>query len=350
VVTRPSPFVIELSELDRAELESRSRAYTAPHAVVLRAKIVLLAAQGTQNITLAERLNVPVSVVARWRKRFCQQGIDGLTDAKRSGRPRTYGHDERLGVVAAVTSIPPAPRTHWTRAALAERTGMSPSQVGRVLSDLDLKPHRVQGWLTRKDDPQFWARAADVCGLYLRPPEGALVLSVDEKTAMSARSPTHPTIPLTPGHPERKEFEYVRHGVVSLMAAFDVHTGQVLGRDVERNDSKHFTAFLTDIDQHVHPDKTIHLIMDNGSSHVSKATAAWLTEHPRFRAHYTPTHSSWLNQVELWFSILTRQVIQRGEFTSRTDMIDKIMDYIADYDTHAKPFKWTYDGTPLKVA
>ncbi len=349
-MTRPSPFVIELSELDRAELESRSRAYTAPHAVVLRAKVVLLAAGGTQNIVIAERLDVPVGVVARWRKRFWLLGIEGLADAKRSGRPRIYGHDERLAVVAAVTSIPPAPRTHWTRAALAERTGMSPSQVGRVLTDCDLKPHRVQGWLTRKDDPQFWARAADVCGLYLRPPEGALVLSLDEKTAMSARSPKHPTVPVAPGHPERKEFEYVRHGVVSLLAAFDVHTGQVLGREVERNDSKHFTAFLTEIDQYVHPDKTIHLVLDNGSSHVSKATQAWLAAHPRFRPHYTPTHSSWLNQVELWFSILTRQLIERGEFTSRTDMIDKIMDYIADYDTHAKPFKWTYDGTPLKVA
>lgn len=348
-MTRPSPFVFELSEADRAELERRSRAYTGPYAAVLRSKIVLLAAQRLENKTIAARLDVPVSAVARWRKRFWQHGIKGLQDAKRSGRPRVYGHDERLAVVAAVTSQPPAPATHWTRESLAGQTGMSPSQVGRVLADCDLKPHRVKGWLTRRDDPEFWSRAADVCGLYLSPPENALVLSVDEKTAISARSAKHPTVPLAPRQPERREFEYQRHGVVSLMAAFDVHSGEVLGRDVHRNDSPTFTAFLTEIDQHVPADKQIHLVLDNGSSHVAKATKAWLAAHPRFHPHYTPVHASWLNQIELFFSILTRQLLKRGHFTSRGDLADKITAYIADYDTHAKPFKWTYEGTPLKA-
>lgn len=348
-MTRPSLSMFDLSETDRAELERRSRAYTGSYATVLRARIVLLAAQKVESKTIAARLDVPVGVVARWRKRFCEHGIDALIDAKRSGRPREYGHDERLALVAAVTSVPPAPATHWTRESLAARTGMSASQVGRVLADCDLKPHRVKGWLTRKDDPEFWVRAAEVCGLYLSPPENALVLSVDEKTAISARSGKHPTVPLAPRQPERREFEYTRHGVVSLMAAFDVHSGQVLGRDVARNDSQTFTAFLTEIDQHVPADKQIHLVLDNGSSHVAKATKAWLAAHPRFHPHYTPVHASWLNQVELFFSILTRQLLNRGQFSSRGDLADKITAYIADYDTHAKPFKWTYEGTPLKA-
>jgi transposase len=233
---------------------------------------------------------------------------------------------------------------------LHTEVGISPAQIGRILADLDLKPHRVRGWLTRRRDPEFFTKATAVCGLYLHPPAGAVVLSIDEKTAIAARSRTHPTTAPRPGRAARREFEYVRHGTVSLMAALDVHNGQLLGRIIERNDSATFVSFLTEIDQAIHHDTPIYLILDNGSSHVSKATKAWLAAHPRFTACYTPTHASWLNQVELFFSILTRRLLRRGEFTSRQDLADKIMNFIEVYDRTAKPYRWTYDGTPLKAA
>jgi transposase len=215
---------------------------------------------------------------------------------------------------------------------------------------LDLKPHLVRGWLNRPVDPAFFERAADVCGLYLDKPQGALVLSVDEKTAIAARSRTHPTRPATPGMVCHREFEYCRHGTACLMAALDVHSGEVLGRDMDRNDSAHFIDFLAEIDRAVPPELAIHLVLDNGSSHVSKQTKGWLVAHPRFHAHYTPKHASWLNQVELFFSILTRRLLKRGEFASRAELVAKMMAFIVEYDRTARPFRWTYDGTALKVA
>jgi transposase len=256
--------------------------------------------------------------------------------------------------VAAVTEQLPEADSHWSHALLAQHlhaeVGISAAQIGRILADLDLKPHRVRGWLTRPPDPAFHAKAAAVCELYLHPPAGAVVLSVDEKTAIGARSRAHPTTPVQQGHAARQEFEYVRHGTVSLVAALDVHTGQVLGRIIDRNDSATFTAFLHEIDQVIHPDLRIFLVLDNGSSHVSKATKQWLAAHPRFTVCHTPAHASWLNQIELFFSILTRRLLRRGEFTSRQDLADKLMNFIEVYDRTAKPFRWTYDGSPLKAA
>jgi transposase len=258
-----------------------------------------------------------------------------------------------LRIVATVTETPPDPDSQWTHEAIAERladTGMSASYVGRTLKSLDLKVHKVTGWLNRRDTPEFWERAADICGLYLDPPVNALVLSVDEKTAIAARSPKHPTRPVAPGKPARREFEYVRHGTACLMAALDVASGQVLGTDVARNDAPTFIEFLAEIHAAVPPQLDIHLVLDNGSSHVAKATKAWLADHPRFHTHYTPPHASWLNQVELFFSILTRRLLRRGEFTSRDDLVATIMRFIADYDTTAGPFKWAYDGKPRTAA
>jgi len=185
---------------------------------------------------------------------------------------------------------------------------------------------------------------------YLDPPKNAVVLSIDEKTAIAARSRKHPIIGARPGRPARQEFEYVRHGTASLVAALDVHSGEVLGRIIERNDSATFTSFLTEIDQAIRPGLDIHLVLDNGSSHVSKATKRWLAAHPRFKVRYTPKHASWLNQIELFFSILTRRLLRRGEFTSRQNLADRILHFIEVHDRTAKPFRWTYDGSPLKAA
>jgi transposase len=337
----------------RGELERRVRAHTSTQRAAKRARIVLLAAGGVPNRQIAAEVGMSEEYVGVWRHRFEAEGLAGLEDRPRSGRPRTYGHDDRLRIVAAATAARPEFDSQWSHRLLAEYlsdVGISASQVGRILAELDIKPHQVRGWLTRKDDPTFWERAADVCAMYLSPPTNALVLSIDEKTGIGARSRKHPLRPATPGRPERQEFEYIRHGTASIIAALDVHSGHVLADDIPRNNAACFIEFLERIDWVVDSRLSIHLILDNGSSHVAKMTKAWLAEHPRFVVHHTPTHASWLNQVELVFSILTRRLLRRGEFRSRDELITRIMNWILDYDRTAKPFAWTYDGNPLKIA
>ncbi|MGC4852159.1 IS630 family transposase, partial [Micromonospora sp. DT4] len=202
----------------------------------------------------------------------------------------------------------------------------------------------------RRPDPAFFTKAAQVCDLYLNQPADSVVVCIDEKTAIAARSRKHPDQPARPGRAARREFEYVRHGTVSIVAALHVHTGEILTEQITRNDSATFIAFLTMLDAHIDPKLTVHLVLDNGSSHTSKATKKWLREHPRFQPHYTPAHASWLDQAELFFSILTRRLLRRGEFTSRQDLADKIENFVIVYNRTAKPFRWTYDGRPLKAA
>jgi hypothetical protein len=222
--------------------------------------------------------------------------------------------------------------------------GISASQIGRILAADDVKPHRVDGWLTRRDSPEFWERVADVCGLYLSPPENAVVLSIDEKIGIQAKSPKHPTQPVRPARPERREFEYVRHGTAGLLEAFDVATSKVHATDIARNDSVTLIGFLTEIEALIDPDLSIYIVIDGGSSHTSKITTAWSAAHPRFVAHRKPVHASWLNQVECFFSILTWKVLRRGEFDSRQDLVDKMLAFIEARNATAEPFKWVYDA------
>ncbi|MFE5586413.1 IS630 family transposase [Kitasatospora sp. NPDC056531] len=323
---------------------------------VLRAKIVLAAVDGLANGAIARELEVSVNTARKWRGRFAAQGMDGLRDAGRSGRPRSYGPGVRVAIVATATSAPPHSEATWSHRAIAQKVAstcfapVSASQVGRILADLDLKPHKVRGWLTRRDTPDFWQCAADVCVLYLDPPEGAVVLSIDEKTAIAARSRRHPGRPARPGEPARQEFEYRRHGTASLVAAFDVRTGEVLTEVICRNDAVTFTTFLDQLDRAIAPDKEIHVVLDNGSSHTARHTKTWLAAHPRWHVRWTPPHASWLNQVELFFSALTRRVLRHGDFASRDDLIDKLEAYVIGHNETAKPYRWTYDATPLKAA
>jgi transposase len=349
----PSARVVVIDEEQRRRLEAVVRSRTAPVREVQRARIVLAAADGMSNAAIARALSIRVNTVRTWRGRFADHGMAGLGDLPRPGRPVLYGPDVHLRIVAAVTSELPEADSQWSHRLLAEQLaadGISPSQVGRILADLDLKPHRVRGWLTRRASPDFFARAAAVCDLYLNPPAGSIVVCIDEKTAIGARSRKHPDRPARPGRVARREFEYVRHGTVSIIAALHVHTGQVITERITRNDSATFIQFLTMLDQAIDPGLTIHLVLDNGSSHTSKATKKWLREHPRFQPRYTPAHASWLDQAELFFSILTRRLLRRGEFTSREDLADKIATFVEVYNRTAKPFRWTYDGRPLKAA
>lgn len=347
---------IELTAEARVLLERAATAAKASVRDALRAQIVLAAAEGLANAEIARRLSASINTVRKWRGRFAARGPAGLADADRAGRPRRYDELVRIAVVAAATSPVPDGAASWSHAAIAERVAatvaapVSPAWAGRVLADLDLKPHKVTGWLTRRDTPQFWERARDICELYRNPPEGAMVLSVDEKTAIAARSRKHPTREAAPGRRARQEFEYVRHGTASLVAALDVTSGEVLTDVIDRNNAATFTAFLDTLDALVPEGTDIHVVLDNGSSHTAKHTKKWLTGHPRWHVHWTPPHASWLNQVELVFSALTRRVLRHGDFTSRDDLIDKMDSYMIKRNETARPFKWTYAASPLQEA
>jgi transposase len=348
-----SDDVIVLGQRRQQRLEAIVAKATAPQRLVLRAKIVLAAWRREANAKIARELGICEDTVRTWRGRFRREGMPGLFDRPRSGRPPVYGIEDQLLIVATLTQQTPDTDSHWTHRALAEYLakplGICTSQIGRILASLDLKPHRVRGWLNRPADPAVHTKAQAVCRLYLDPPADTVPFSVDEKTAMQAKSHKRRTRPIRPGQPERREFEYVRHGTVSLMAALNVTTGTVHPKIITRNDSDTFIEFLTELEQTTDPTKKIHLILDNGSSHTSKQTRQWLREHPRITVTYTPTHASWLNMVEI-FSILTRRMLRRGDFASRDDLAEKIIKFIDTYNLTTKPFRWTYDAKLLKAA
>lgn len=342
-----SPDIVILGSRRKAKLEAIVRRASAPQALVRRARIVLLAFRGWANGQIARELGCAVNTVRTWRRRFARGGLPSLCDRPRSGRPEVYGPDVRLRIAATATSVPPAGCSAWTHHLIAAEladTGISASQAGRVLADLDLAPHKVRGWLNRRDDEQFWARAAAVCELYRNPPANTVLICIDEKTGIQAKRRKYPEQAVRRGRAARREFEYIRNGTVSIIAALDVTTGQVITEPVTRNNSAAFTAFLHRLDQCVAPHLNIHLIMDNGSSHVSKATRAWIAARPRITVTRTPVHASWLDMAELWFSVLTRGLLRRGEFTSPADLTEKITNFTIRYNRTAQPFTWTYDA------
>jgi transposase len=339
---------------DRAVLESWCRSGTVQARFAKRARIVLLAADGVSNREIGELVDLHYNQVAVWRRRYGECGVAGLADEDRPGRPCVYDHDDVLLLVKTVTEPPPDGATRWTMEALArEMNGhgvpISASQVWRICRALDLKPWQVQSWMT-SHDPDFWERAGDVCGLYLNPPENVVVWSVDEKTGIQATSRINPTRPAVPGIPVRREFEYRRHGTAVLFAALNVHEGDVAGWVTDSTRSENFVAFLADLVAQTPAGLDLHCIVDNLKTHSTELVATFLDHHPHVHLHFTPTHASWLNQVELFFSILQRRMLRRGEFDSVDDLADRIIAFIKDYNRRAAPFRWTYDGRPLMAA
>ena len=319
-----------------------------------RARIVLLAADGMSNRDIAAVVDLHYNQVGMWRARYAEFGLAGLTDEERPGRPCVYDHDDVLLLVKTVTETPPDGATRWTMEALAAAMAahavpISASQAWRICKALDLKPWQVESWMT-SHDPDFWAKAADVCGLYLHPPDNAVVWSVDEKSGMQAKSRINPTRAAVPGTPVRREFEYRRNGTAVLFAALDVHDGSVAGWVTDSTRSENFVEFLGDLVAQTPKGLDLHCIADNLSAHKTPLVAEFLARHPHVHLHHTPTHASWLNQVELFFSILERRVLRRGEFDSVGDLADRVIAFIKDYNRRASPFRWTYDGRPLKVA
>jgi transposase len=319
-----------------------------------RARLVLLAADGVSNRAIGSTIGLHYNQVAVWRRRFEQFAVAGLDDDQRPGRPPVYDHDQVLTMVHLVTTDPPDARTRWTCELVAEQMNsegvpISASQVWRIFDALDLKPWQTTSWMTSKD-PEFWAKAGDVCGLYLDPPTNAVVWSVDEKTGMQAKSRINPTRPAIPGSRRRQEFEYRRHGTAVLFAGLNVHDGTVAGWVTDSSRSVNFVEFLTDLVAQTPTGLELHCIVDNLSAHGTPAVETFLDEHPQVFLHNTPTHASWLNQVELFFSIMQRRLIRYGEFDSVDDLADRIIDFIVAYNQRARPFRWTYDGRPLRVA
>ncbi|MER6689516.1 IS630 family transposase [Streptomyces minutiscleroticus] len=337
---------------DRRVLEARVRAGTTPQRDARRAHMVLLAAGGCPAWRIAEIVRGDVSTVVRWRDRFVREAMAGLKDRLRSGRPPVHGPQVRLRVVAAATRTPPHPYDGWPHRLIAGHlpdTGISASRVGRILAELQLKPYRVRGRLTRPVDPQFFARAAEVRAVHRDCPPGSTVLSVSEKTAMAARSREQPGRPPGPWRVRRREVEYIRHGTVSVTVALDVHTGQVVMEELERTGPAHFIRFLARLQRCIPTGLTIHLILGNGSSYTSEVTRAWLERHPWIVPHYTPKHASWLNQVEVFFSLPARAVLRHGDFSSRTDLLEKVSDFAIVHDETVCPFRWNYDGQPRRT-
>src|SRR5215210_1239187 len=345
---------LRLRSGDRAVLESWMRSGTVEARMAKRARIVLLAADGVSNREIGVLVDLHYNQVGLWRSRYAQFGLAGLADEERPGRPCVYDQDDVLLLVKTVTEPPPQGTTRWTMEALAEAMAahgvpISASQVWRICKSLDLKPWQVESWMT-SHDPDFWAKAGDVRGLYLNPPENAVVWSVDEKSGMQAKSRVNPTRPAVPGLPVRQEFEYRRHGTAVLFAGLKVHEGTVAGWVADSTRSDNFVAFLADLVDQTPAGLDLHCIVDNLSAHGTPKVAEFLVEHPHVHLHYTPTHASWLNQVELFFSILERRLLRRGEFISVDDLATRIIAFIKDYNRRAAPFRWTYDGRPLMAA
>src|SRR5438105_515571 len=339
---------------DRDELGSWVRSRTIDHRYAQRARIVLLGADGASNRAIGETVGMHYNQVGVWRSRFAEFGVDGLFDEERPGRPTVYTHDDVIRLVSLITEPPPDRATRWTMEALAERMhdygcAIAASQVWRICQGLDLKPWQTQSWMT-SHDPDFWEKAADVCGLYLNPPENAVVWSVDEKSQIQARSRVSPTKPARPGTPARRDYGYKRHGTVVLFAALNVHEGDVAGWVTDSTRSENFVEFLHDLVATTPKGLELHCIVDNLSAHATPHVERFLDKHRHVFLHNTPTHASWLNQVELFFSIVERRLLRHGEFSSRDELADRIITFIRAYNRTAQPFRWTYDGRPLKIA
>ena len=338
-----------LSVEERSELKAMARSRRLPAAPVKRARMLLLLDDGLSWKAVSAQTPCSQDFIARWKRRFEQSRLAGLYARHRGKRPAPGAAKLQARILAFTQQRQPADgATHWSTRKLARELGVSHMMVARVWAEHGLQPHRLEHYMA-SDDPDFETKAADIIGLYLAPPARAAVFCVDEKTAIQALDRLDPVLPLSPGRAERHGFEYYRHGTLSLYAAFNTKSGQVLGKTVARHTSAEFVAFLSDIVVNQPRGKEIHIICDNLSAHKTQAVRDFLTTHPNVQIHYTPTYSSWLNQVELWFNRIQRDVIARGIFTSLADLKRKLMRYIRQYNKAPKPMKWVYRNPTHRI-
>jgi len=339
---------LALTEDQQLELIGIAQSRSLPAGYVFRAKLILMLAEGASFNTIKQRLQTTAPTIVRWKQRFLASGIDGL-DTHHPGQTATVLTPAlRARILAATRKKPSDGSTHWSCRKLAAALGVSKDAVHRVWKEAGLKPHRLERYMA-SDDPEFESKAADIIGLYLRPPQHAAVFCVDEKTAIQALDRLDPVLPLSPGRAERHGFEYYRHGTLSLYAALETATGRVHGKTAARHTSREFVDFLKEVVSLCPPRQQIHIILDNLSAHKTALVREFLEQNPRVRFHFTPTYSSWLNQVEIWFAKIERDVIARGIFTSVSDLARKLRRYINAYSANAKPIEWKYSDSSRRV-
>lgn len=342
---------MDITSSERNELHSMVRAHHISAVQAQRARLILALADGKTHAEVIDQFGFSPTYIARWKARFIKDRLAGLVSryAGAGNRDRVLTPKLEARILDATRRKPKDGSTHWSTRKLAAVVGVSHMMIARVWAKHRLKPHRVERYML-SDDPNFEEKAADVIGLYLNPPAHAAVFCVDEKTAIQALDRLDPVLPLSPGRAERHGFEYYRHGTLSLYAALNTKTGKVLGKTTSRHTSAEFIAFLTAIVASQPRGKEIHVIVDNLSAHKTKLVAEFLAAHPKVRLHFTPTYSSWLNQVELWFAKIERDVIARGIFTSTKDLAKKLMRYIEHYNDRAQPVNWKYSDASRRIA
>ena len=331
---------IRLSPSERTRLQQWARRRKTAQGLSLRARIVLACAQGKTSMTVADEVGVTRPTVGKWRKRFCFHRLDGLSDEPRPGAPRKIKDDKIEGVLIKTLESTPKDATHWSTRSMAKECGVSKSTVNRIWRAFSLQPHRSETFKL-STDPLFIEKVRDVVGLYMNPPEHALVLCVDEKSQMQALNRTQPLLPMRPGQVEKRTHDYERHGTTSLFAALDFKTGKVIGECHRRHRAREFSKFLNTIDREVPKGVDVHLILDNYGTHKTPAIQRWMVRHPRFHFHFIPTSSSWLNLVERWFAGLTEKQIRRGVYRSVRDLEQAAMRYIDVNNDDPRPFIWT---------
>lgn len=333
---------IELSAADKQKLQLMASRPKSSQRDSIRARILLACSEDKDNQSVAEELSISVQTVGKWRSRFSEEGLAGLVDAPRSGAPRTISDQTVEAVLTKTLEGPPPNRTHWSRRAMAKEMGIGQDSVGRIWKVFGVKPHIVGGFKLSKD-PMFVEKTRDIVGLYLNPPEKAIVLSVDEKSQCQALERAQPTLPIDIGRPEYQTHDYIRHGTTSLFAALEVASGKVTGKCYPKHRHQEFLKFLKLLDQTYpeNPDERLHLIVDNYATHNTGEVRKWLITHPRFVLHFTPTGASWLNQIERFFGLITSQRIRRGSFESVKELEQAISDYIEQHNDEPKPFAWT---------
>ena len=331
---------LALTEDERATLQRWARRAKSSQALALRCRIVLACAEGASNAAVAERLGISRPTVTKWRSRFVARRLEGLADEPRPGAARTITDEQVEQVLVMTLETTPKNATHWSTRSLARATGMSQSAISRIWRAFALKPHLVDTFKL-STDPQFIDKVRDVVGLYLNPPQAALVLCVDEKSSIQALDRTAPILPLLPGVPRRQTHDYTRHGTTNLYAALDVASGKVISQLTARHRATEFTRFLAQIDQVVPAELAVHVICDNSSTHKTPAIQRWLVAHPRVQLHFTPTYSSWLNLVERWFAELTTKWLRRGSHRSFQQLEESIRHWVATWNEDPRPFVWT---------
>jgi transposase len=331
---------IELTDGERRELQSLARQRRTAQGLARRARIVLAASEGFDNKEIARRAGADVNTVGKWRRRFAERRMEGLYDEPRPGAPRQIGDEEIAETVRLTLETTPRAATQWSLRSMAEAVGHAPSTIHRIWQAFGLQPHRSETFKL-STDPRFVEKVRDIVGLYLAPPDRAVVLCVDEKSQIQALDRTQPLLPMRPGQIERRSHDYVRHGTLSLFAALDVATGKVIGKCFARHRSREFLTFLREIDGNVPTDLDVHLVMDNYATHKTSAIRRWMARHPRWHVHFTPTSASWLNQVERLFADLTNKQIRRGVHSSTRQLETAIRDYLENLNANPKPFRWT---------